>query len=559
MNSLVQSLYSRRTSKNGEVNLSFRNLEQEVYFWSTFRNNCFSGGFGNGKTYVACMRQFVMLQQFPGYISLFARQYYKDLKATTMKTFFKICPEDFVLSHDVKEGVTVFKNGSVALWIHLDAFDEQSLRGLEINSGSLDQVEEIAEAIYLVLDSRIGRWDGAKVPEHLLLNDVPEDIWKSVKLAPDTYTFEKLINEPKLEKIKNYLIDNSSWPKAPDGRPRVRNFLDVLCNPDNEFHWVYRRYHPNSIERKKNHFYIEKQTDDSLNDPETIESMKDRDPEWVDKYYKGIWGKSAAQIHRIHPLSIIDPEKFSKEEFFTLLNFILNRGSLYRCMDHGETAPTCVLWFAAINRIHICFREYYVPDQGISFHRESIWELSKNPFSGLYEEYEGDIADPSIFYKTKRSEGGKNNIKTSVADEYADEDIDGIPIFWLPGDNNELATRNRINELLRPNTKWAHPITKESPAPGLYFIKKSDDYPNGCVQSILQLQKQRREAIGTDNGRTIYSDNREESVEDHAYDPTRYYVAEHSIGKRQPEKEPPRRSFAYFEKVRLQKHIIIPN
>lgn len=508
--------------QSGQVDLTWRNIEQEIYFWSTFRNNCFSGGFGNGKTYVACARQYTMLATFPGYVSLFARQYYKDLKATTMKTFFKICPADFVLKHDIQEGITIFKNGSVALWMHLDAFDEQSLRGLEINSALLDQVEEIEESIYLVMDSRIGRWDGAKVPQYLL------------DACP-------------------------TWPRAADGRPRVRNFVDVLCNPDNEFHWVYRRYHPDSLERKKNHFYIERATDDTLNDPETIENMKDRDPEWTERYYDGKWGKSQAQIHKINPLSILDPDSYDPKEFEDFLKRILNRGSLYRAFDYGETSPSCCLWFCAINKIHICYREYYAPDKGISEHRYAIDELSKNPFTGFLEEYELDIADPSIFYKTARQGTGKNNFKTAVADEFITDEISGPPIYWTPGDNNELATRNRINDLLKESFRYAHPITKVSPAPGLYFIKRTDKYIYGAFQAILQLQKQRREIEGSDNGKTIYNDNRAENIVDHAYDPTRYYVAEHSSSKSEESRVPPERSFANFERLRLRKPIFVPN
>lgn len=540
--------------QNNEVNIKFRNAEQELFFWSTYRNNCFSGGFGNGKTWVACARQFTMLQTFPGYVSLFARQYYKDLKATTMKTFFKICPADFVLKHDVQEGITIFKNGSVALWMHLDSFDEQSLRGLEINSALLDQVEEIEEAIYLVMDSRIGRWDGAKVPDYLLAAAITEEVWKTIP-----YTPEQVLNDPALVKIKETILKHSLWPRMVDGRPRVRNFVDVLCNPDNEFHWVYRRYHPDSMERKKNHFYIERQTDDTLNDPETIENMKDRDPEWTERYYSGKWGKSAAQIHKIDSLSIINPDDYTEEEFNEFLKRILSRGALYRSMDHGETSPTCCLWFCAINKIHICYREYYVPDQGISFHRQAITDLSKNPITGFLEEYENDIADPSIFHKTSRNGTGKNNFKTSVADEYSTDEIDGPPIFWNAGDNNELATRNRINELLRTNSKWAHPISKIAPAPGIYFIKRTEKYPYGAYQAILQLQKQRRDIIGSDNGRTIYSDDRAENVVDHAYDPTRYYIAEHSSNKPDETREPPERSFANFERIRNKRPTFVPN
>jgi len=552
VSSLISQGYSQliRKAKN-QIDFSFRNSEQDKFFWSLFRNNCFSGGFGNGKTWIACLRQFIMLSTFPGYISLFGRQEYKWLKATTMKTFFKICPPEFVLRHDVQEGVTIFTNGSVALWLHLDAFDEQSLRGLEFNSGLLDQVEEIEESIYLVLDGRVGRWDGARVPDKLIFQCVPEDIWKSIKLAPDTYTFEKVSDDPKFEDIKYFLYDKSQWPKAPDGRFRVRNFLDVLCNPEDEFHWVYRRYHPDSIERKRNHFYIERGTDETLNDPETIENMKDRAPEWVDKYYHGKWGKSAAQIHKIHKLSIINPEDYSEGIFNEFLKKIFNRGALYRCLDHGETSPTCCLWFVAINNIHICFREYYVPDQTISFHREGITELSQNEFK-IIEDYVSDIADPSIFHKRRGiTDGSKNNFKTSIADEYSTDEIDAPSLYWSAGDNNELVTRNRINEWLKLDYKHAHPITNESPAPTLYFIKYSKErYPYGVTQAILQTQRQRREKIGEDNGKPIYCDNRSEGVVDHAYDPVRYYVAEHNLSKPEEQKEPPERSFAGAERIR---------
>lgn len=533
------------------VNIRFMNIEQEKFFYSTARNNCFSGGFGNGKSWVACARQFIMLQQFPGYVSLFARKYYKELKNTTMKTFFKICPQDFVLRHDLQEGITVFKNGSVALWMHLDAFDEQSLRGLEINSACLDQVEEIDESIYLVLDARIGRWDGAKVPESLLLSAVPPDLY-----AERDFLLREIAKHPKnakLQSIKDALLNETLWPKTPTGdRFRVRNFMDVLCNPEDEYHWVYRRYHPDSIERKKNHFYIERATDEKLNDPDTIENMKDRDPEWVAKYYQGAWGRSKSQIHRIEKLSLIDPKDYPEGIFNDFIKRLLDRAALYRVLDHGESSPTCCLWFAALNNIHICYREYYVPNQPISFHRAAITELSRNPFTNEFEEYFDNIADPSIFHKTRAAgaSSSKNLFKTSIADEYLTNEIDGPEIAWSPGDNNELATRNRINELLFLNHKYAHPISHESPAPGLYFIKKSEIYPYGCSEAIGQLGRQRRELIGSDNGRSVYSDDREEGVVDHAYDPIRYYVAEHFATKATAPREVPERCFANFERIR---------
>src|SRR5205809_2425619 len=97
-----------------------------------------------------------------------ARQEYKVLKSTTMKTFFKVCPERLIHTHDKQDGFTILVNKSFIYWMHLDEADEQDLRGLEINSVFVDQAEEISESIYLVLDSRVGRWDLAVVPIWLL-------------------------------------------------------------------------------------------------------------------------------------------------------------------------------------------------------------------------------------------------------------------------------------------------------------------------------------------------------------------------------------------------------
>src|SRR5262249_40326805 len=146
----------------------------------------------------------------------------------------------------------------------------------------------------------------------------------------------------------------------------------------------------------------------------------------------------------------------------------------------------------------ICYREYYVPNKTISYHRRAIHDLSGN------EDYGNNYADPQIFKKTAQKDGGF----WSVNDEYRTSDIEGPALFWNPADNNEFATRNRINELLQPSTRYRHPITKETPAPGIYFIKRSAAYPQGCFESYKQLGMQRRKLLGTIDGKSVYSDDR---------------------------------------------------
>lgn len=486
-----------------EISIEFRNEQQRQFYWSRARNNCFSGGFNNGKTFIACLRHFTFLSTFPKYRTVMARELYKDLKATTMKTFFKICPENFIERHNEQDGYTLLKNKSEILWMHLDSFDEQSMRGLEINSALIDQAEEIDESIFLVLDARIGRWEKAEVPAGLLKQ------------------YEKLNGKP--------------WPLDSRSKaPVVPNYFDILVNPDTTFHWVYRRFHPESLERRANYFFIEAPTDESLGDPETMAEMKNRDEEWVNKYFYGKWGASNAQIHRLNSMSLLEPEN-CKELLFKLRS----NSALFRAMDHGDTSPTCCLWVSAYKGVYIFYREYYVPNALISEHRQNINDLSED------EVYVNNYADPSIFSKNRQKDGAF----WTVADEYMTTELKSPPLFWQPADNNEFATRNRINELLRPSLRYRHPITGETPAPGIYFIKRSTDYQYGCYQSILQLQSQRREILGNENGRVVYSDDRDANITDHAYDPIRYFIAMHGTEPKSIKPPLKKNTFAYFNSL----------
>jgi hypothetical protein len=488
-----------------QIDFKFQNEAQQEFFWKTERNQALSGGINNGKTYVGCMKAFCLLTTFPRYRMVFARQTFKDLKDTTLKTFLKICPASFIAQFEQQSGYMRFLNGSEILWKHLDQFDEKSLRGLEINSALVDQAEEINESTYLVLDSRIGRWDKAQVPEHLLKA-------------------------------------NPNWPKHPLGHYLVPTYMMLLFNPDNIFHWGYRRYHPDSLERRPLHIMVEAESDPSLTSEETHRENLGRDPEWVDRFIRGKWGVSTSQIHNLRNESILE---YSPE----LLEQILKEGTLYRALDHGDASPTCCLWIAAWRGIYIVYREYYMPNALISTHRKNIAALSGA------EKYAANYADPSIFHKNQQ----RNGSFWTTALEYSTTEVDGPPLAWIPADNNELATRNRINELLALNPRVRHPNTSPlelhyPPSPSLYFIKKSPEYPNGCEHSIIQIGLQRKKKIGDDNGKAIYSDERESTVVDHAYDPVRYFVAAH--GKASPLKRaaPPKLSFQRYllaEKKRI--------
>jgi hypothetical protein len=217
------------------------------------------------------------------------------------------------------------------------------------------------------------------------------------------------------------------------------------------------------------------------------------------------------------------------------LRVIKKDGIKYRVMDHGEAAPTCVLWFAYLppsimyrsfgvksKGVHICYREYYQPGKIIKYHRERIAHLSAG------EKYYGNYADPQIFKKTTQKYGGF----WTNADDYTDfhgfteSERQRIPaIVWTPADNNESSCRDAVSELLELDENTFNPITGEPNSPALYFlIRHPVEYSQGASAVVQQLQAAKYKKVDTINGEAIYSDERDPGVPDHAYDPLRYYA-----------------------------------
>jgi len=163
------------------------------------------------------------------------------------------------------------------------------------------------------------------------------------------------------------------------------------------------------------------------------------------------------------------------------------------------------------------FREYYLADSLVSVHRANITRLSEG------EEYRSSIADPNIFYETTQKQG----MRWSISNEYSDTMVlsKETAINWTKANNEEKATRTRINELLRIDPEHLHPITRLKGAPRLYFVKKTAEYPWGCDRAIVETRNQKRIKIGTVDGKAQFSDDRDKDVPDHAYDTVRYGVA----------------------------------
>ena len=493
---------------------------------------CCSGGFGAAKTYALCLKALYLSDLYPKNRGVIARKVAKELALTTQSTFFKLCPPAAYDPYfggrraDSENHLRLAHSGSEIFWLHLEDQDiDKVIRGLEINWFILDQAEEISEEIFDTLLTRLGRWDQAEVPEEVIQAHGRQ--WE--------------------------------WRNPVSGRPMPPTYAMLACNPDAETHWIWKRFHPHSEDYRERYsvqgyrMITMSSRENKYLPKANLQEMLRRDESWVRRFVDAEWGMPEGQIHKVRKESVIPGTR-------AIVEFLKARCRLHRTLDHGDASPTCCAWWAVDRSGNVfCYREYYQGNTLVSEHRRNIVRASEG------EKYVLNLADPSMFYLTMQKYGGR----CSFADDYADRNPNhGFDprnaLDWQPADNDEMGTRNLMSEYLRPQgigeihrgseprqfgaltvklgeeIPRVHPITGEYGYwPRLFFIAKSEELPDGCEQIIRQTKSARRVRAGTDLGKPIFTDERDETVPDHGYDPVRYFMA-----SRAPTPVAPSRTYA---------------
>lgn len=442
---------------------------------------------------------------FPGSRWVILRSSFEHLKRTTMPTFFGACPPEM---YDPRRGgkrvdsdkYVRMINGSEVLWMHLDHPDSvRILKGLEPNGFMIDQAEDVLESTFDIMIGRLGRWKGAEVPKSLM--DREPGGWKYFD---------------------------------PEGKPMPPSYALLTVNPDTKIHWIYRRFHPDSkakfdrvhpnpdlASREANpmvsfhdlgYRYISMHsTQNRFLSKDNLGKLLSKSAEYQAKFVYDEWGNPKGTIHNVSELSQIPYDPVFMADLHMRCPY------KYRVLDHGDTAPTaCTFWMTDAFGNLFCYIQYYQADKLISYHRREIHRLSGN------HQFTASIADPAIFNKTMQ-----NKVRRySVADEYSDTSTHPeSALFWQPGNNEELGTRDRINEYLEIDPEHPHPVTGVKGAPHMYFIMRSPEYPFGCYEIVEELISQRRKKLGESyDGTEQFSEERDTGVRDHGYDTIRYMV-----------------------------------
>lgn len=254
--------------KTIEVTIPYQpKAKQSKFHLSPAKYRLYIGAWRAGKSYAGCMEAIKQSMIFKGNIGLIGRKDFTDLRDTTIKTFFDICPFEIIKSYNKTEHHLVFKNGSEIYFRELK--DRAGLGSLELGWFYIDEAEEIGEDVFLYLQGRLSSPKTKRQCGWLTSNPPNEDHWLyrhfQLKETKDSdlihaSTYENKSNLPEgyiegLEAMpeswrKKYLM--GEWGFTPDGKPFHQGFIDALNKRKIQYNtikpiyrsWDYGFHHP---------------------------------------------------------------------------------------------------------------------------------------------------------------------------------------------------------------------------------------------------------------------------------------------------------------------------
>src|SRR3990167_922882 len=172
----------------------------------------YSGGFGAGKTLALELKILYLALKYPKNTILVGRQHYQDLRDTVQKEFFELCPEEYIANFIKSERKAVLTNGSEILFRHLDKVSEKEIRSLNLGAFAIDQMEDVAEPVYLALKGRL-RKAGTSQQGFGTSNPAPSWIFREFKQQskPENLLLEtSTLENPHLSQA--YIDDLMKYP-----------------------------------------------------------------------------------------------------------------------------------------------------------------------------------------------------------------------------------------------------------------------------------------------------------------------------------------------------------
>ncbi|PWA11061.1 hypothetical protein DCC39_10200 [Pueribacillus theae] len=134
---------------------------QQEFHASPSKYRLYAGGFGSGKTLCGCQESIQLALRYPGNFILVGAQTYPNLRDTTLRTFLEIVPHPVLKGGSIErafnkaENMLEFHNGSSVIFRSMD--DPNKYKSLNLGAFYIDEVSEVAEEIWMMLESRLRR------------------------------------------------------------------------------------------------------------------------------------------------------------------------------------------------------------------------------------------------------------------------------------------------------------------------------------------------------------------------------------------------------------------
>lgn len=374
-----------------------------------------AGGFGTGGTTTLCLEAIKQSFKYPKNYGLLGRKDLTELKSTTLKELFDLCPPQLIKDHNKQEKTITFINDSQLFYLNLDDSREavEKIKSLNLGFACVDQLEEIEEAVFLAIKGRLRR------------NNSSKNFFAKCNPEGHNWMWHKWKEEPYYDYLNNQRIPVNTAIQVIALIEELAS-KRILINKSAEI--VAQKFKNLSVDQiktlydKSQYELFEATTLENVYlPPEYVNELLSYPEKWVKRYvycswddFEGIvYSEFVEARHKIDPYQPADNEQF------------------YIILDYGFRNPTAILYAATdydgVTRI---YDEYYESGKLIS-------DISKDVRRYRNWQHTTRLIDPSA-YNVQRD--GK-----SVADEFAIEN----GISFIPADNSVAQGINRVNELFK--------------------------------------------------------------------------------------------------------------
>lgn len=155
----------------------------DAVFSKQYKYLLFGGAVGGGKTYCALGVIILLCKVYPGSRWFVVRDSLQNLKLTTIPSFLKLCPTNFLDRFNQDTMTATMTNGSAIVFFGEQYADDKELlrwRGVETNGFVFEECGELQEKTFYKGIERAGRWippNGNTPPPLIMMTCNPSKNW----------------------------------------------------------------------------------------------------------------------------------------------------------------------------------------------------------------------------------------------------------------------------------------------------------------------------------------------------------------------------------------------